>query len=406
MPSVRTHLLFACLIAGLAILGITGIAPAPQAHSPISADEFARAIVEHRQPLIDLYFNQHLDPNARGTDDRPLILTATLEKDWTTVQRLLKAGASVDLGDGEGLKPIMAAATSGDINIVNQFISLATNVAATDRSGRTALHYAVTAGKEEAVKALLPLTPDLEKPCGDGCDLLGMAQESGNWKIFDILLRQMPLQQEWSSSTLRALEAALANGNQDQTRLLLSKHAAPPTPEGRTVPLLAYAIASNDLPLFKTLLDCGADPDTVLPDKCDKEFLASLPKKSLQNFIPYDKGVTVLMLAAGLGQTDCVEALLAAGADKNRSTKRYKMMALYLAAQNDQWRVTQILLGSGPPPEQLRIEITLASQNAAIIKDGVPVFTTNCSTGRSGFATRTGDYVITDKGSQPSFHNL
>jgi hypothetical protein len=207
----------------------------------------------------------------------------------------------------------------------------------------------------------------------------------------------MPLQSQWSSSALRALDAALANGNQDQTRLLLSKHLAPPTPEGRNVPVLAYAIASNDLPLFKTLLDCGADPNTILPDKCDKEFLASLPKKSLQNFIPYDKGVTVLMLAAGLGQTDCVQALLDAGADKNRSTKRYKMMALYLAAQNDQWRATQILLGSGPPPEQLRIEITLASQNAAIIKDGVSVFTAKCSTGRSGFATRTGDYVITDK---------
>jgi ankyrin repeat protein len=397
MRLARTHLIFAGLIVILAILGITAIAPSPSAHSPISADEFAQAIVAHRQPLIDLYFNQNLDPNARAADDRPLILTATLEKDWKTVQRLLKAGASVDLGDREGLKPIMAAATAGDIDIINQFISLATNVGATDRTGRTALHYAVAAGKEEAVKALLPLTPDLEKPCGDGCDLLEMAQQSGNWKIFDVLLHQMPSQQQWSNSSLRALQGALASGNQDQVRLLLSKHAAPPTPEGRNVPLLAYAIASNDLPLFKTLLEGGADPNTVLPEKCDKEFIASLPKKSLQNYIPYDKGVTVLMLAAGLGQTDCLQTLLAAGADKNRSTKRYKMMALYLAAQNDQWRATQILLGSGPSPEQLRIEITLASQNATIIKDGVSVFTTNCSTGRNGFATRTGDFVITDK---------
>ena len=105
----------------------------------------------------------------------------------------------------------------------------------------------------------------------------------------------------------------------------------------------------------------------------------------------------MLMLAAGLGQTESVRALLAAGADRNRATTRYKMLPLYLAAQTGKWQCTQILLGSGPPPEQLRIEISLALQQAAVIKDGVPVFSTICSTGRDGHATRTGDYVITDK---------
>jgi lipoprotein-anchoring transpeptidase ErfK/SrfK len=33
----------------------------------------------------------------------------------------------------------------------------------------------------------------------------------------------------------------------------------------------------------------------------------------------------------------------------------------------------------------------------ALIKDGVPVFDTVCSTGREGYSTRVGDYVITDK---------
>jgi ankyrin repeat protein len=397
MRSIKNQPLFTSIMAALVILGTTSIALMPSAHSPVSADEFARAMATHRQSLIDLYFNQRLNPNARAADDRPLILTAALEGDWGTVQRLLKAGASVDLGDRDGVKPLMIAAKAGNIDIVNQFISLATDVTLADWSGRTALHYAVAAGKEEAVKALLPLTKDFAKPCGDGCDLLGMAQEAGNWKIFEAILLQMPPQQEWTASARRALEGALANGNQDQVRQLLSKFTAQPTPEGRAVPLLAYAIASNDMPLFKTLLACGADPNTALPDKCDKEFLASLPAKSLQNYIPYDKGVTVLMLASGLGQTDYLQALLEAGADKNRATKRCKMLALYLAAQNDQWRCTQILLGSGPAPEQLRIEISLASQKAAIIKDGVSVFNTACSTGRSGFATRTGDYVITDK---------
>lgn len=394
MRLFNSQAVFASVFGGLVLVGVTGLAPDPFVRSSVSADEFVQAIGAHRTALIDLYLNEHHDPNARTTQDQPLILAAVLEQDWPTVRRLLAAGASVDLGDGTGLKPLMAAAMSGNADIINEFIPLVTNLAATDRTGRTALHYAVAAGKAAAVEILLPLLQDLG---ADGSDLLGIALASGNSKIIDFILQRIPPQQQWAAGACRALEGALASGNQDQIRLLLSKHIAPPTPEGRSVPLLAYAIASSDLSLFNLLLSCGADPNTVLPDKCDKEFLASLPSKSLQNYIPGDKGVTVLMLAAGLGQPDCVRALLDAGADRNRITKRYKMMALYLSAQNDQWRCTQLLLGSGPSPDKLHIEISLSSQHVAVVKDGVPIFNTVCSTGRQGYSTRAGSYVITDK---------
>ena len=105
----------------------------------------------------------------------------------------------------------------------------------------------------------------------------------------------------------------------------------------------------------------------------------------------------MLTLAAGLGQCDTVRALLAAGAERQRATLKYKMLPLYVAAQTGKWQCAQILLGSGPSPEQLRIEISLSSQRAAVIKDGVSIFNTVISTGRSGFDTRTGDYLITDK---------
>ena len=397
MPFLNLRAVFTGVFGGLLLLGITGMAPDPAARSSVSADEFVQAIGARRTSLIDLYLNQHHDPNARTAQDQPLILAAVLEQDWSTVRRLITAGASVDLGDKAGLKPLMAAAMSGNTDILNEFIPLVTNVTAADRTGRTALHYAVAAGKAAAVQILLPLVQDIGMPWVDGSDLLGMALEGGNSKIIELILQRIPPQQQWGAGARRVLEAALASGNKDQIRLLLSKHTGPPTPEGRSVPLLAYAIASNDLSLFNLLLSCGADANTVLPDKCDQEFLASLPSKSLQNYIPGDKGVTVLMLAAGLGQPDYVRALLEAGADRNRVTKRYKMMALYLSAQNDQWRCTQLLLGSGPSPDQLHIEISLSSQHVAVVKDGVPIFNTVCSTGRQGYSTRAGSYVITDK---------
>jgi hypothetical protein len=183
----------------------------------------------------------------------------------------------------------------------------------------------------------------------------------------------------------------------EQVRLLLSKHPAPPTREGGTVPLIAYAIASDDAPLFQTLLACGADPNIVIPKAAEKEFIALIKSKYLRLYIQEETGVNLLMLAAGLGKADYVRALLDAGADRNRHTPREKMYALYFAAWTENWQCVQMLLGGGPEPEQLRVEISLAQQHAAVIKDGVTVFTTKVSTGRTGFGTKPGYYVITDK---------
>src|SRR6185369_12627968 len=267
---------------------------------------------------------------------------------------------------------------------------------AKDRKGQTALHYAIAAGKASVAEILLPTIPGLADPVKDGRSAITMALEQENPAIADLIVDHLSGDEAWNGDTLHLLQAALAAGHKDRVRMLLVKHPSAPTPEGRRVPLLAYSIASNDMGACRMLLECGADPNTVLPDKCDDDFLALLPPK-LRGYIDGDKGVTVLTLAAGLGQCESLNALLQAGADKNRATTRYKMLPLYVAAETGKWQCTQILLGGGPSPEQLRIEITLASQHAAVIKDGVPVFETVCSTGRDGYSTRTGDFVITDK---------
>jgi ankyrin repeat protein len=349
----------------LILLWAIAVGPEPPARITISPDELVRAVAIRRDSLIDLCLMERVDPNGRDAQARTPLLIATSQQDWKTARRLLDAGAAVDLADKNGFTPAMAAAMHGDL---------------------------------EMFQLLLARSTDLhpETPCLDGQDLLSFALDGGHPEIIKTVLQRLPPAQEWRASTRRALARSLQAAKKDEIRLLLGKHATPPTPEGKNVPFLAYSIASSNSSLFTTLLNCGADPDTVLPSRCDKDFLALLPN-GLRSYIEEDRNVTVLMLAAGLGQVDYLRPLIDAGASRTRLTTRNKMSALDVAAETGHWRSTQILLGGGPPPDKLRIEISLAMQRVALVKDGKPVYHARCSTGRAGYSTKRGEFVITNK---------
>jgi len=397
MRSVGLNRALVGIVAGLFVLVAVRLAFRQHPSRPITAEEFVHALDTHQTSLIDRYFSEHNNPNARAASDRSLLFTAVLRDDRGLALKLLDAGATGDLADDAGVTPLMLAAMRGDLETVRALIGHVTDLAAKDRAGHSALYYAVNAQKIEIVDLLLSLTPNLELAYGDSGELLTLALGTPNTKIAQNILSKLPRLEQWSVGALRALDGALRAGDRDSVRLLLSKHIPQPTPEGKRVPLLAYAVATDNAPLFTTLLECGADPNTTLPPKYDEQFLEILPSKSFRNYIEDDKNVTCLMLAAGLGRTDYVRTLVQAGAERNRSTGRYKMVALYFAAELGHWQAAQVLLGSGPAPEKLRIEISLATQHVSLIKDGVPVLDSICSTGREGYNTKRGYFVITDK---------
>src|SRR5437764_914953 len=397
MRSFKLNRVSVGTLAALFLVAAVWLAFERQAPKPIPADEFVRAMETQQTSLIDRYFREYQNPNARTANDRSLLFAAILREERIIARRLLDAGASGDLANNAGVTPLMVAAMHGDLELVRALAGHITDIAARDGAGHSALFYAVGAQKSEVVDLLLSLTPNLELAYGDSGELLTLALGTPNIKIAQSIVSRLPRLEQWSAVALRALDNALRAGDRDSVRLLLSKHVPPPTPEGKRVPLLAYAVAMDNGPLFSMLLECGADVNTVLPAKYDKEFLDVLPSISFRNYIEDDRNVTCLMLAAGLDRTDYVRALLQAGADRNRSTGRYKMMALYFAAELGHWQSAQILLGSGPEPDKLRIEISLASQRMSLIKDGVPIMNSICSTGREGYGTKRGFFVITDK---------
>src|SRR5205814_6720232 len=297
MRSIHLNRVTVGLLAGLFLLAAVWLAFEQQTLKPVSADDFLRAMANHPNSLVERYFKQHQNPNVRTANDRSLLFTAILREDEVIARRLLEAGASADLSDDAGVTPLMVASMHGDLELVRALAGHVSDVAARDRAGHTALYYAVTAQKRDVVELLLNLTPDLELAYGDAGELLTLALGSRTTKIAQEIVTRLPRLQEWSAGALRALDNVLRAGDRESVRLLLSKHVPPPTPVGKRVPLLAYAIETDNAPLFATLLECGADANTILPAKYDKEFLDGLPSKSFRNYIEDDRNVTCLMLS-------------------------------------------------------------------------------------------------------------
>lgn len=350
-----------------------------------------------RTHIIDHCFNADTELSAPILRGPNAVITAALKQEWEIVRKLIDAGAAVETADETGLTSLMVAAKQGNIEMLRTLLEREARIDFMDFEGRTALHYAIAAGKHEALELLLSNMPNFQPWSAAGRDLFTTALQSGDMRIFQTILERFPATLEWTSDTLRALEVALKADMREQVRLLLSKHPGPPTREGGIVPLIAYAIANDEAPLFHALLACGSDPNVTIPKAAEKEFMSLLKNKYLRLYIENETGVNLLMLAAGLGRTDYVRALLDAGANRNQSTPKHKMLPLYFAAWTSNWKCVQLLLGGGPMPEELRVEISLAKQHATVIKDGVEVFTTQVSTGRAGYSTPAGHYVITDK---------
>jgi ankyrin repeat protein len=363
----------------------------------LDGEAFVGAIGSGHRPLIDLFREAGIDVNATASDGRTALLTAALRSDWPLCTELLKAGAEVNRADAGGITPLMVVAAANRVTLLREMIEYGANLEAVDRHGHRAIHYAVAGHSLQTSADLLERGVECAGDCCPGHDLLEHAFDQADWRLAEPILHRLPPTLAWRPSSRSALMGSLLVRDVPRIRLLLSKHPAPPTPEGRAQPLLAYALAAGNWEQFRLLIECGADPNTKLNSPVEKAFSDVVTRDFLRHYLEEEPGMTVLMLAAGLGRQDCVQLLLDKGAKRGLATEKYKMPAVLFAARTDNAEVVQALIGECPKPEELRIEISLGAQRATVIKNGVPTIRTDVSTGKAGTSTPKGRFVVTDK---------
>lgn len=162
---------------------------------------------------------------------------------------------------------------------------------------------------------------------------------------------------------------------------------------------LFIAVTTNDTRRAEQLLASGVPVDSTLPLPAPEDFVARFRDTKLHYFVTVERGVTPLMLAAGLGHAEMVALLVGRGASPSARTKRHRTFALWLAGRGQHVAVMQMLLGVTPESDAARslIEVDLSAQTAQLLRDGVSVRSVPISSGRRNFATPAGEYVVTDK---------
>ena len=363
-----------------------------------TGENLVRAIAARHQPLVDLFLAARTDVNEPDANGRTALLAATLTRDAGLTARLLAAGADPGRADTDGVTPLMAAAAAGHLPTIAALRAHGAPLDATDAADRSALHYAIAAGQLAVIEQFFQTPADITGPLRDGGGLAELACATGDRRIIELVLSGLPEKVAWAPAGRTLANQAVETRDTALLRLLFARFSGPPAPSENAQPWLAYAVAAHDLALLEMLLACGADPNATLDQPGDTALRHRIAANFMRSYIASEPGMTPLMLAAGLGQTDAVKMLLAAGANRNAGTRgKATLLALYFAAWAASPESVQALLGHAPPRDQTRIEISLNGQHATFIKDGETVLQTEISTGRSGFDTKPGEYVITDK---------
>lgn len=193
------------------------------------------------------------------------------------------------------------------------------------------------------------------------------------------------------------------NGPQDATSSLPSPGASAEEDAERMrvagVNALFTAVFRNETERVRELLAAGTEPNSVMPLPIDAAVAELFRPTVLNYFLSGESGLTPLMVAATLGHGETARILLEAGADRAARTKRHGTNALWLAGYKGHTDVTKLLLGVEPGSEadRMRIEVDLGAQTAQLYVDGTGQEVLPISSGRKGYATPKGEFVVTDK---------
>ncbi len=192
--------------------------------------------------------------------------------------------------------------------------------------------------------------------------------------------------------------AAVRMGRAECVRVLFLSGVDMSLPAHEKQPPIAIASMRRNTEVLKALLDAGVDPNTRFKTPVAKQFIDRCAIKDLRNAMESDRGITPLICCSARGDVEGAVTLMRAGAKPGLGTTRYHRYPINFAATQGYLFLMRVLLGRDPDSEpDTLVTVDLSSQRAWVMKNGSIINSTAVSTGRQGYGTPAGRYVITDK---------
>lgn len=428
---------------------LTDAAGSPMLHLAVSAGqrEIANALIQHGADPAST------DAHGRG------ILSLAVANGWTGIlPELAAAGADPNLPSPAGHTLLEEAISTGDTTLIPILMRSGADPARkpTTPGGITPLEAAIATGNPEILSSMLlpgrrldspawtgalwlafkknhlPLARLLlsrgaraHKPGANGLLLTEAAAISGKVSWLKLLrdyghdfgrsiyyassrgdyltasfLLSYGAQADYTAlpSFDTALSAALRAGH-DRVSALLLRHGANAKlwlPEKQKP--LHLAIVSEAPETVRSLLAAGADPNEPISHPVSKAFLRHVKSKDMKWYLTRDRNITPLMLAANTGNLATARHLLDAGAKKNTYTRVNYTWPINFASRRSDIPMMRLILGQDPHKIQRHIILSLSEQRARMYgADGEEIFSFRVSSGKKGYRTRQGEFVITDK---------
>lgn len=287
--------------------------------------------VDRALALLEAGADPHALPPADGRDQRTLTMLAAVHVDLRLLRALIAAG--VDLNQVHaGLTPLLAATRDswhGRAEAVMTLLANGADPRVVDAEGNTPLHHAARSTDPGVAALLLDAGAALDAINAEGFNPLGIACAAGNWRLARFLLERGARAEPTGGQP--ALLAA-AGGDDDPAGVqLLLKHKAKVDARdgnGRTALLVACRAGNTDI--VEALLAAGADRNA----------------RDAQGMAP-------LLEASAAGAQAALRVLAAAQPDPGVvDAQGRNALALLAEAREAPAGVAELLLGLGVDPQQ------------------------------------------------------
>jgi ankyrin repeat protein len=371
----------------------------PNLPGPLGPSPLSQAIVDGDLELIGLLLKNGADPNyhhpSEGSDPASVLSKTPLElaffhSDRRIFQLFSELHVRFDQAKMDAW--LADAIESRDLPLSALLLSRGANASLRCSNGWLPIEISVARNDSGAVKLLA----DYGSPAGRS---LYIAAAKGNLRMTRLLL-SMGMNANVSPPPFldRPLSVAIRNRHDVLASLLVRRGAKSSfrLPEGQTP--FHLAVARECPQTVGALLESGADPNMLFEVPAKPQFIRQVRPGIMRWALKMDRNVTPLMVAADTGNTVTAARLIAAGAKKNTWARVSSLWPINFASRRGDVKMMRLILGRDPHREERHIIVNLGEQRATMFDaDGNEIFNTKVSTGRKGFATPTGTFVITNK---------